>query len=134
VVLLDQHVQIEALECSAADAMRRTPSPPPGKDHHQADDGLPLLRRSKLFGAAPPAAAAAQDDGDDGDYTLDVELTLHNASGLQPNLFVVGTLINGAERWSDCVINSTHRRCGTSLPRAAVTPHFLAAGSAAVTG
>ena len=129
-VLLDQHVQIESMECSAVDATKRTPSPPPDKDHHQADDGLPLLRRSELFGA-PPGAAAEQDDGD-GDYTLDVELTLHNASGLQPNLFVVGTLINGAERWSDCVINSTHRRCaafGLRSQRAAVIPRgVIAAG------
>jgi hypothetical protein len=110
VVLLDHHVEIEALECAAADASRRTPAPPPGKDGHTVDDGLPLIRRSTLFGATATQPGAEAEG--EGDYTLNVELTLRNASGLQPDLFVVGTLINGAEQWSDCVLNSTHRRCG----------------------
>jgi hypothetical protein len=137
VVMLDHHVEIEALECTAADATRRTPSPPPGKnDHHQADDGLPLLRRSKLFGTPPGAAAEQHDDEDGGDFTLDVELTLRNASGLQPNLFVIGTLINGAEQWSECVINGTHRRCGLFATRHchAALPRGTSAGSVPVTG
>jgi hypothetical protein len=59
-------------------------------------------------GGAPPPPEGAE--GVQEDFILNVELTLHNASSLAPQLLVNGTLINGAHQWSDCVYNSTHRR------------------------
>jgi len=66
-------------------------------------------------GGAHPLPEGAE-AGVQEDFILNVELTLHNASSLAPQLLANGTLINGAHQWSDCVYNSTHRRRVSPTP------------------
>eukprot|EP00959_Pyramimonas_sp_CCMP1952_P460409 9479803-Pyramimonas_sp.AAC.1 len=119
VVLMDQHMDIDSLECETTSSIPDgDPPPTPPHTNKERETARKSPRKNPRQPVTEPnkPAPPLEKAHSKHEFSLDIEVTLREppksffSLGQSKSMLVKGGLITGAAQWGDCKHNATHRR------------------------